>query len=169
MFVYDFFKERIDALLAVKKVARENNLPVWQMPVMDSIGLSLLLSIYASYEVWAWFNHMQEMRVVSENTWIEAVLLYLPVFFFFTIFATILDKIAIVFVHIHSKLAKGVMIGISRLDMKIWRKTGRESVVANAMWKVQRKWMSLSKMRRKQLTAVFIMVVLWYYSLRALF
>ncbi len=166
MFVYDFFKQRIDALLAVKKVARENNLPVWQMPVMDSIGLSLLISIYASYEVWDWFNHMQEMKIGF--TWLEPFLLYLPVFFFFTIFATILDKIAIVFVHIHSKLAKGVMIGISRLDMKIWRKTGRESVVANAMWKVQRKWMSLSKMRRKQLTAVLIMVIIWYYSLRAL-
>ena len=39
--------------------------------------------------------------------------------------------------------------GITKLDMYLWRKTGRDTVVTNAIWKLQRKYMSRSKEREK--------------------
>ena len=48
--------------------------------------------------------------------------------------------------------------------MYLWRKTGRDTVVTNAIWKLQRKYMSRSKKERKIMTFAFVgndWIVLW--------
>ena len=46
---------------------------------------------------------------------------------------------------VHAFANKLVLRGITKLDMYLWRKTGRDTVVTNAIWKLQRKYMSRSK------------------------
>lgn len=168
MWVEDFIRHRISKIKEVKKFAREKNLPIWQMPVLDSLGVSMIISIYASYITWEWFSRQAEFGMTIPPL-IESIIVWLPLIYFFTIFATVMDKIAMFFVLVHSYLSKLVLTTIQKIDHKIWRKTGRDSVIANGIWKIQMKWMKLSKKRRKQITATFILFMVWYYSLRVLF
>ena len=77
---------------------------------------------------------------------------------------TILDKIILFFIYVHSYANKLVLRGITKLDMYLWRKTGRDTVVTNAIWKLQRKYMSRSKRERKIMTMAFVGMIGVYYG-----
>jgi hypothetical protein len=48
--------------------------------------------------------------------------------------------------------------------MYLWRKTGRDTVVTNFIWKLQRKYMSRSKKERKIMTMAFVGMIGAYYG-----
>jgi len=77
---------------------------------------------------------------------------------------TILDKIILFFIYVHSYANKLVLQGITKLDMYLWRKTGRDTVITNAIWKLQRKYMSRSKKERKIMTMAFVGMIGVYYG-----
>ena len=77
---------------------------------------------------------------------------------------TILDKIILFFIHVHFHANKLVLQGITKLDMYLWRKTGRDTVVTNFIWKLQRKYMSRSKKERKIMTMAFVGMIGTYYG-----
>ena len=166
--IVKFFKWRYERLMDVKRVAKEKNLPVWQMPVLDAVGISLLWSIYASYATWSYLNGLTEMGY-KVPLWLEDLALFSPLFYFVALFATIMDRLAVAFVHLHALVAKGVMLGLQKADHKIWRKTGKDSVITNKIWWVQQKFLKLKKQRRRQLLAVFVLFMVYYYSLKGLF
>ena len=65
---------------------------------------------------------------------------------------------------VHAFANKLVLRGITKLDMYLWRKTGRDTVVTNAIWKLQRKYMSRSKRERKIMTMAFVGMIGVYYG-----
>jgi len=77
---------------------------------------------------------------------------------------TILDKIILFFIYLHSYVNKQVLKGITKADMYLWRKTGRDTVIANFIWKLQRKYMSRSKKERKLMTLAFVGLIGLYYG-----
>jgi hypothetical protein len=77
---------------------------------------------------------------------------------------TILDKIILFFIHVHAFANKLVLRGITKADMYLWRKTGRDTVITNAIWKLQRKYMSRSKRERKIMTFAFVGMIGVYYG-----
>ena len=60
-------------------------------------------------------------------------------------------------------LTKSIFNIIQKADHKIWRKTGKDSVIANKIWWVQQKWMGLEKgQRRKIMIVAFVVFMIWY-------
>ena len=166
--IVKFFQWRYQCLMDVKKFAKEKNLPVWQMPLFDALGICLLISIYSSYHTWDYLNDLTELGY-NVPLWLEDLSLFAPFAYFLALFSTIMDKIARVFVHLHSMAAKGVMRLLQKADHKIWRKTGKDSVITNKIWSVQQRFLKLKKQRRRQLLAVFVLFMVYYYSLKGLF
>ena len=76
----------------------------------------------------------------------------------------ILDKIILFFIYLHAYANKLVLRGISKLDMYLWRKTGRDTVITNAIWKLQGKYMSRSKKQKKLMTMAFVGAIISYYG-----
>ena len=77
---------------------------------------------------------------------------------------TILDKLILFFIYVHSYANKIVLGGIAKLDMYLWRKTGRDTVVTNFTWKLQRKYMGRSKRERKIMAFAFVGMIGAYYG-----
>ena len=87
-------------------------------------------------------------------------LIYLSVLCF-----TMLDKVLTVFILFQASVTKSIFNGIQKADHKIWRKTGKDSYIANKIWWVQQKWMGIDKKNRQRIMVVgFIVFMLWYVS-----
>ena len=136
--IKEYFVNYFAKIKDTKKVAREKNIGVWLLPVFDAF----LITLYLSWELSS-FSLTIFMSIIT---------------------FTILDKIILFFIYVHSYANKLVLQGITKLDMYLWRKTGRDTVVTNAIWKLQRKYMSRSKKERKIITMVFIGMIGLYYG-----
>ena len=149
-----------------KKVARDKNVGVWWLPVFDSFLITIYLSWQLSVGVWilldAWQSGQDYVPWYMDTLW-EVSSFSLTIFMSIITF-TILDKIILFFIYVHSYANKLVLQGITKLDMYLWRKTGRDTVVTNFIWKLQRKYMGRSKRERKIMTFAFVGMIGAYYG-----
>ena len=161
-----YFENYFEKIKATKKVARDKNIGVWWMPVFDSFLITVYLSWQLSVGVWialdAWQSGQDYVPWYMDSLW-EISSFSLTIFMSIITF-TILDKIILFFIYMHSYANKLVLQGITKLDMYLWRKTGRDTVVTNFIWKMQRKYMSRSKRERKIMTFAFVGMIGAYYG-----
>jgi hypothetical protein len=155
-----------DKIKDTKKVARDKNIGVWWLPVFDSFLITIYLSWQLSVGVWivldAWQSGQTYIPWYMDSLW-ELSSFSLTIFMSIITF-TILDKIILFFIYVHSYANKLVLQGITKLDMYLWRKTGRDTVVTNFIWKLQRKYMSRSKREREIMTMAFVGMIGAYYG-----
>ena len=161
-----YFENYFEKIKDTKKVARDKNIGVWWLPVFDSFLITIYLSWQMSVGVWivldAWQSGQTYIPWYMDSLW-ELSSFSLTIFLSIITF-TILDKIILFFIYFHSHANKLVLQGITKLVMYLWRKTGRDTVITNAIWKLQRKYMSRSKRERKIMTMAFVGMIGVYYG-----
>ena len=164
--IKEYFTNYFQKIKDTKKVARDKNIGVWLMPVFDALLITIYLSWQLSVGVWFLLDTWQSGQPYVP--WYMGTLWEVSSFSF-TIFMsiitfTILDKIILFFIYLHAYANKLVLQGISKLDMYLWRKTGRDTVITNAIWKLQGKFMSRSKKQKKLMTVAFVGMIGLYYG-----
>lgn len=151
------FWYRVHKIKEVKYYARNKNLPVWYMPVIDSIMLCFLGSIYIS-------DYIAE--AMPSGGLFEVVSPYLPFIFFALAFMTVMDIVAKGMVNIHYFLIKLVHGGIQKLDYYLWKKTKRDNVVSNKIWAFQMKYSNLSKPTKRRIRILVVLLIILYMLIR---
>ena len=144
----------------------EQGVPVWEIPLINSIGMIILGSIYLGF--WSW-TLIAEMQFAYKPFWFEILednLGYLPMVYALIIAVVALDKILILMIRFQAKLTKMVYSVIQKLDQKIWRKTGKESFISNKIWKVQQRWVGYDKAKKRRIIALMVFIFVIYYSYR---
>ena len=162
-----FFHSYIDKIKATKKLAREKNVPVWHIPLANSIGMLILTAVYMSVYTWIAIVDMENSFDYIPSWWntFIGIANYLPLIYLGVLSFTVLDKVLIVFILFQASLTKSIFNGIQKADHKLWRKTGKDSYIANKIWWVQQKWMGIDKKNRQRIMVVgFIVFMLWYVS-----
>ena len=161
-----YFKNYFTKIKNTQKVCRDKNIGVWWLPVFDSFLITIYLSWQLSFGVWILFDSWQSGQTYipwyMDSLW--QLSSYSLTIFMCIITFTILDKIILFFIYVHSYANKLVLQGITRLDMYFWKKTGRDTVITNFIWKLQRKYLSRSKKERKIMTMVFVGIIGAYYG-----
>ena len=161
----NYFRDYIDRVKSTKKLARDKNVPIWMIPFANAMGIIFLTSIYLSIYTWIGITNMEANMQYIPYWWTTIVSManWLPLIYLGAITFTLLDKILIVFILFQAALTKSVFYGIQKLDHKIWRKTGRDSYVANKIWWIQQKWMGLDKSKRRKIMAcAMIAFMIWW-------
>ena len=88
---------------------------------------------------------------------------WLPLIYLGVLSFTVLDKVLTIFILFQAAVTKSIFNIIQKADHKIWRKTGKDSVIANKIWWVQQKWMGLDKKKRQMIMILgFIVFMIWY-------
>ena len=162
-----FLNNYIDKIKATKKLAREKNVPVWHIPLANSIGMLILTSIYMSVYTWVAIVDMEKNFDYIPFWWgtFTYIANWSPLIYLGVLCFTMLDKVLTVFILFQASLTKSIFNGIQKADHKIWRKTGKDSYIANKIWWVQQKWMGIDKKNRQRIMVVgFIVFMLWYGS-----
>ena len=164
--IKEYFVNYFKKIKDTKKVAQEKNIGVWLIPVFDALLITIYLSWQLSVGVWilldTWQSGQPYVPWYMDSLW-EVSSFSLTIFMSIITF-TILDKIILFFIYLHAYANKLVLRGISKLDMYLWRKTGRDTVITNAIWKLQGKFMSRSKKQRKLMTMAFVGMIGTYYG-----
>ena len=137
----NYFTSYIQRIKDTKKIASEKNIGKWIIPVFESA----LVVAYLSWEL-------------TFGVWVAAISLM------GIVLLTIFDKVIIFFIHIHAYINKIIFQMIGKLDMYFWKKTGRDTVITNFIWKVQGKYMSKSKRQKKTLNVIFVISIVSYYG-----
>ena len=161
----NYFRDYIDKVKATKKLAREKNVPVWHIPLANSIGMLILTSVYMSVYTWIAIVDMENNFDYIPSWWHSFISIanWLPLIYLGVLSFTMLHHVLTVFIIFQASLTKGIFNGISKIDHKIWRKTGKDSYIANKIWWVQQKWMGLEKgQRRKIMIVAFVVFMIWY-------
>ena len=164
--IKEYFVNYFAKIKDTKKVAQEKNIGVWLIPVFDALLITIYLSWQLSVGVWilldTWQSAQPYVPWYMDSLW-EVSSFSLTIFMSIITF-TILDKIILFFIYLHAYANKLVLRGISKLDMYLWRKTGRDTVITNAIWKLQGKFMGRSKKQRKLMTVAFVGMIGTYYG-----
>ena len=164
--IKEYFVNYFAKIKDTKKVAQEKNIGVWLIPVFDALLITIYLSWQLSVGVWilldTWQSAQPYVPWYMDSLW-EVSSFSLTIFMSIITF-TILDKIILFFIYLHAYANKLVLRGISKLDMYLWRKTGRDTVITNAIWKLQGKFMGRSKKQRKLMTVAFVGLIGTYYG-----
>ena len=164
--IKEYFVNYFAKIKDTKKVAQEKNIGVWLIPVFDALLITIYLSWQLSVGVWilldTWQSAQPYVPWYMDSLW-EVSSFSLTIFMSIITF-TILDKIILFFIYLHAYANKLVLRGISKLDMYLWRKTGRDTVITNAIWKLQGKFMSRSKKQKKLMTMAFVGAIISYYG-----
>jgi len=90
----------------------------------------------------------------------------LPLIYFAVICLTMLDKVLITIIIVQSAITKSIFEIIQKADHKIWRKTGKDSFIANKIWWLQQKWVGLNKRIRAMIIIQFLIVFVSWTVLR---
>ena len=89
---------------------------------------------------------------------------WIPLIYFAVISLTMLDKVLITIIIIQSAITKSIFEIIQKTDHKIWRKTGKDSYIANKIWWLQQKWIGLDKRIRAMIIIQFLIAFIsWRY------
>ena len=48
----NYFRSYIEKIKATKKLAKEKNVPVWEIPLANSVGIIILTAVYMSIYTW---------------------------------------------------------------------------------------------------------------------
>ena len=161
-----YFENYFDKIKKTKKVARDKNIGIWMLPVFNSLIFTMYLSWQLSIGVWILLDSWQSAQTYipwyMDTLW--QVSSFSITIIMSTISLTILDKIILFFIYLHAYANKLILQGISKLDMYLWKKTGKDTVFTNAIWKIQGKFMRRSKRQRKLMTIAFAGVIISYYD-----
>jgi len=166
-----YFSNYIDKIKATKKLAREKNVPVWHIPLANSIGILILTSVYMSVYTWIAIVDMEKNMDYIPYYWNSflSIANYLPLIYLAILGFTMLDKVLTVFIIFQSVVTKGIFNTISKVDHKIWRKTGKDSYIANKIWWVQQKWLSIDSKKRRKIVACVLVLSIVFYAYRIIF
>ena len=161
-----YFVNYFDKIKQTKKVAKEKNIGIWLLPVFNSLVFTIYLSWQLANGIWiildTWQNAQTYIPGYMDILW--QVSPFSITIFMIVITLTILDKIILFFIYIHAYANKLILKGISKLDMYLWKKTGKDTVFTNAIWKIQGKFMRRSKRQRKLIAMAFAGVIVFYYG-----
>ena len=163
--VGNYFREYIDKVKATKKLARDKNVPIWEIPLANAVGMILLTAVYMSIYSWIAIVDIEKNFDYIPFWWntFIGIANWLPLIYLGVMCFTLLDKVLTIFILFQAALTKGIYAGIQKLDHKIWRKTGRDSVIANKIWGIQQKWMGIDKAKRRKIMAcAMIGFIIWY-------
>jgi len=164
--IREYFENYFERIKQTKKVARDKNIGIWLLPVFNSLIFTMYLSWQLSIGVWVLLDSWQSAQTYIP--WYMDTLWQVSSFSITIIMCiislTILDKIILFFIYIHAYANKLILQGISKLDMYLWKKTGRDTVFTNAIWKIQGKFMRRSKRQRKLMAMAFTGVIVFYYG-----
>ena len=161
----NYFRDYIDKVKETKKLDRDKNVPIWMIPFANAMGIILLPSIYLSVYTWIAIVDMENSFDYIPSWWnaLVSIANWLPLIYLGVLSFTMLDKVLTVFILFQAALTKSIFNIIQKADHKIWRKTGKDSVIANKIWWVQQKWMGLEKgQRRKIMIVAFVVFMIWY-------
>lgn len=160
MIIEDIFRDRIAKLKAVKEYSDKKSLPNWKIPVIHSLMLCLLGSVYTARLI---VNPMLDGKVD------DAILAFMPLILLFGSFLTIMDYVAKAMVWVNYIVIQCVMKVISKIDTRIWRKYKKEDFIANKIWKVQMRFQKMDKVNRRRMIAVMIMFMVMWMSYRIMY
>ena len=167
-----YLKNYWQKIKATKKLARERN-TIWVLPVFDALVVSVFFSWELSVGTWMFIENIRIANILQESyikfLWESSSYLFLA--YFGILCLTVLDKIIVIFIHIHSLLNNLTYRVINKIDMWLWKKTGKDSVIATAMLRLQMKFQSmpLRKKRAVVLIAGMLLVLFYVHRLTSLF
>ena len=155
---------------ATKKFAREKN-TIWVLPVFDALVISVLFSWELSVGTWMLIEKIRIANILQESyikfLWESSTYLFLV--YFGILCLTVLDKIIVIFIHIHSLLNNLTYRVINKIDMWLWKKTGKDSVIATAMLRLQMKFQSMSLRKKRAVVLIAGMFLVLFYAHRLAF
>tara|TARA_B100000678_G_scaffold274209_1_gene265149 strand:- start:530 stop:1030 length:501 start_codon:yes stop_codon:yes gene_type:complete len=163
-----FFRDYIERLKNTRKLAKEKNVVPYSIPVINSIGLVILASVYLASYSWLGLTMLEFQYVPFWWKTVMEIVEWLPIVFAAIICMTVLDRIIRSVVIIQAYLTKLIYDSIQRLDHKIWRKYGKDSYISNKIWKAQQYWVSLGKQTRRKIVIVFLILWVVYYAIKYL-
>ena len=161
----NYFRDYIDKVKETKKLARDKNVPIWHIPLANAMGMIILTAVYMSIYTWIAIVDIEKNFDYIPSWWnlFIDIANWLPLIYLGVLSFTVLDKVLTIFILFQAALTKGIFNGIQKLDHKIWRKTGKDSYIANKIWKVQQKWMGLDKKNRRIIMLLgFTVFMMWY-------
>ncbi len=161
----NYFRDYIDKVKATKKLAREKNVPIWHIPLANAMGMIILTAVYMSVYTWIAIVDIEKNFDYIPSWWnlFIDVANWLPLIYLGVLSFTVLDKVLTIFILFQAAVTKSIFNIIQKADHKIWRKTGKDSVIANKIWWVQQKWMGLDKKKRQMIMILgFIVFMIWY-------
>ena len=96
----NYFRDYIDKVKATKKLAREKNVPVWHIPLANSIGMLILTAVYMSVYTWIAIVDMENSFDYIPSWWntFIGIANYLPLIYLGVLSFTVLDKVLIVYI-----------------------------------------------------------------------
>lgn len=159
---------RILKLQNVKIYSDKLGVPNYKIPVIHALMITLVGAGWITRwitGVWESVPHYNS----SYSVMIDGILPFLPLILWGVAFFTVMDHIAKGMVYANWVFIKIIMKGISKIDYKIWRKYGKESYIANIIWKTQQKWLSISKPNRRRIIALLIMGAVMHMTWRIMY
>jgi hypothetical protein len=162
----NYFGKYFDRIRNTKKLAKEHSVPVWEIPLVNAVGLVILCSVYLGVFSWDAISKLSFDYNPSWFVFLENNAVWLPVIYFAALSLTTLDKFLICLIRIQALITKSIFNAITKADHKIWRKTGKDSFIANKIWWMQQKWMGLDKKQRRRVIGVLIFFAMIYYALK---
>ena len=161
----NYFRDYIDKVKATKKLAREKNVPIWHIPLANAMGMIILTAVYMSVYTWIAIVDIEKNFDYIPSWWnlFIDIANWLPLIYLGVLSFTVLDKVLTIFILFQAAVTKSIFNIIQKADHKIWRKTGKDSVIANKIWWGQQKWMGLDKKKRQMIMILgFIVFMIWY-------
>ena len=145
-----YLKNYFQRIKNTKKFAREKNTH-WIFPVFDALVISVLFSWELSVGSWILLDRISQADVMQESfvkfLWESSTYLFLV--YFAILCLTVLDKMIVIFIHIHAFLNRLTFKVINKIDMWLWKKTGKDSIISTALLRFQIKFQSLSLKKRR--------------------
>ena len=164
--IRQYFVNYFERIKQTKKIARDKNVAVWQLPVFNSLIFTMYISWQLSIGVWilldSWQSSQTYIPWYMENLWHASSFSITIIMAIITL--SVLDKIILFFIYFHALINKLILKAISRLDMYLWKKTGKDSVFSTALWKMQGKFLRRTKRQRMLLSIAFAGIIVFYYG-----
>ena len=163
-------RKQISKIKNTKRLANEKNAHPWHASVVDALYLTIGIVVVGSFYTWVALDNF-EQSLAYVPSWMPLVWQisdYLPFVYLGTILLFFIDKLIIMFIYIHSFILKKLMILIQKVDIWYWRRTGKEAVVTNAMWKLTGKYRSMDTKQRKMFDYMLYCGLLVFMAVRFL-
>lgn len=161
-------RNQIKKINATKKLANEKGAHPWYASMFDALYLAVGLTIVGSFYTWVALEDFENTLLYSpwwmDHAW--AVADYIPIIYLGLIFLFAIDKFIILFIYIHSFILHKIMIGIQKLDIWYWRRTGKEAVVSNAFQKWNGKVGRVDSKKRRIFDYALFFTILFFLFLK---
>ena len=123
----------------------------WYASVFDALYLTVGLVIVGSFYTWVAMDNFDD-TLQYQPWWMDmawSVADYIPFIYLGIILLFAIDKFIIFFIHVHSFILRKILIGIQKIDIWYWRRTGKEAIITNAFNKFQGKSGRCDSKKRK--------------------